>query len=96
MAGWAIGLSGGTDFATAIQMGSGMFRCRLSSGVWLEDCVVSSAFVSSWLTVIQFGRSERGHVLPVLVLLPDSLGLEDFRRLRLFLRWAVPQMEQEQ
>ncbi len=53
---------------------------------WIECAVLGSTYVTSFLTilnlkVIDSGRNTRA------VILPDSLEAEDFRKLRVWLRW---------
>ncbi len=55
-------------------------------GEWIECAVLGSTYVTSFLTilnlkVIDSGRNTRA------VILPDSLEAEDFRKLRVWLRW---------
>ena len=56
------------------------------SGGWREYEVLGSTYVMPYLTVMQLQRTAGGAVKRV-VLLPDSLPAEDFRRLRVRLRW---------
>jgi toxin CptA len=56
------------------------------SGGWNEYEVLGSTYVMPHLTVMQLQRADGGAIKRV-VLLPDSLPAEDFRRLRVRLRW---------
>lgn len=65
-------------------------ECDLSlqgqDGVWLEVKLLPSSFVSPYLTVLNLsleGESRARHV----VLLPDAMDAEQFRQLRVWLRW---------
>jgi toxin CptA len=66
------------------QDGSGTLKTR--GGEWQECALLGSSFISPYLTILnlEFGnRLQARHA----VLLPDSLGAEDYRRLRVWLRW---------
>jgi toxin CptA len=65
----------------------GGVACRTRRGEWLEGELLGSSYVSSQLTIIGVrlaGRRAR-HV----VLVPDNVDPRDFRRLRVWLRWAA-------
>lgn len=63
-------------------------RCEFltRSGDWREAELLGSSFVSPYLTVLNL-RPEGGRLARHLVLLPDALEAEDFRRLRVWLKW---------
>jgi toxin CptA len=64
---------------------NGKFEVWLS-GKWCVASIDSSSVIWPGLTVVRFAtESERLH--RHLVILPDSLPKEDFRRLRVWLRW---------
>ena len=55
-------------------------------GVWLETIILPSSFISPYLTVLNLsveGEKRARHV----VLLPDAMDTEQFRQLRVWLRW---------
>ena len=56
-------------------------------GHWSPATVLRSSFVLPWLVVLHLRLEGRRLMLPV-VLLPDSMGNDDFRRLRVWLRWS--------
>ena len=63
------------------------FSIQTRRGGWIGCEVLGSTYVTSFLTilnlkVIDSGRNTRA------VILPDSLNAEDFRKLRVWLRWA--------
>lgn len=63
-------------------------RCALQtrSGAWLEANLLPSSFVAPYLTVLNL-RVE-GHRFPGYVtIFPDAVDGDDFRRLRVWLRW---------
>lgn len=68
--------------------GKALFRHR--NGQVLEGCLLGSSFVSPWLTVLNL-RPVGGRCSVPLVILPDAAGEEDFRRLRVWLRWKYSQ-----
>ena len=65
----------------------GTFSVHLLQGDWQPAEVRGSSFVQPWLTVLHLGLAGRRGGL-ALVLLPDMLPREDFRRLRVWLRWG--------
>lgn len=57
-------------------------------GDWLDCELLGSSFVSRRLTIVNLrprGRRAARHV----ILLPDNVDARDFRRLRMWLRWAT-------
>ena len=64
----------------------GTFSVRLHRGDWTPAEVLGTSFVKPWLTVLNLKLEGRRFMLPA-VLLPDALNREDFRRLRVWLRW---------
>jgi toxin CptA len=67
----------------------GRISCRTRDGRWREGQVLASSFVSPWLTVLNLrvaGAARATHLL----ILPDNLEKEAFRRLRVLLRWSRP------
>lgn len=57
----------------------------LNQGLWLT-AQLQHAFITAPLTVMQF-KQENGRQASV-VLLPDSVAADDYRRLRVWLRWV--------
>lgn len=58
------------------------------SGEWIEAELLGSSYVSPRLTLVNLRPRGRRRVRH-LILLPDSLDPRDFRRLRVWLRWAA-------
>ena len=56
------------------------------SSAWAEFEVLSSTFVMPWLTILNLRRHGDSAVKRV-ALLADSLDADDFRKLRVWLRW---------
>lgn len=65
-------------------------ECDLSlqgqDGAWLEAAILPSSFISPYLTVLNLqleGERRARHV----IILPDAMDSEQFRQLRVWLRW---------
>lgn len=54
---------------------------------WIPVETLGSSFVSPWLTVLNLKLPDRRLATHV-VLLPDMLGPDEFRRLRVWLKWG--------
>lgn len=63
-------------------------RCaaQIRSGEWLEARLLPSSFVAPYLTVLNLRVEGRRFPIHVTIL-PDAVDAEDFRRLRVRLRW---------
>jgi len=61
----------------------------LGEGVIREGPLRDGSFVSPWLTVIRW-RPAPSRFDRTVVVLPDMLPREDYRRLRVLLRWSEP------
>lgn len=73
--------------AVALEITSaGLFSVQTRRGAWIECEVLGSTYVASFLTVLNLKEQEKGALRHV-VILPDSMDAEDFRRLRVWLRW---------
>jgi toxin CptA len=62
---------------------------RLRDGAWCDARVLGTTYISPLLTVINMrlgGEARTRHML----VLPDSLPADDYRRVRVALRWAHP------
>ena len=75
---------------TALQLaGDGALRYQTRDGHWRDGQVQGHSCVTAWLTVLALqpagSRFARG-----VVLLPDCLAADDYRRLRIQLRWGQP------
>lgn len=66
--------------------GAVSFQTR--SGEWREGRLLGSSFVSPYLTILNL-RSEDRFLARHVVIVPDSVDAEEFRRLRVRLRWGV-------
>ncbi len=56
-------------------------------GRWREGIVEQGSFVAPWLTIVRW-RGAGGRFARTLPILPDMLPEEDFRRVRVTLRWS--------
>lgn len=63
-------------------------KCEFQTraGAWREAVLLGSSFVAPHLTVLNF-KPAGGHLAKHLVILPDAVDAEDFRRLRVWLKW---------
>ena len=77
----------GPNSALALEVSSDhQFSMQTRASGWSDYDVLGTTYVTPYLTVLNLrGHGERGarHV----TLLPDSLHAEDFRKLRVWLRW---------
>lgn len=72
----------------ALQCDGGSLAYQLRSGRWIEAAIVAGGCVNVWLTVVRLKpESERAGSV-YLVVVPDSMHSEDFRRLRVHLGWV--------
>jgi toxin CptA len=76
------------DSVVAIEIGSDdTLSIQTRRGNWISECeVLESTYVAAFLAIVNVREPEMGAVRHV-VLLPDSIEAEDFRRLRVWLRW---------
>lgn len=65
----------------------GKCSVRLGNEQWVPAEVLGSSFVQPWLAVLHLKLEGRRHMLP-LILLPDMLKHDEFRRLRVWLLWG--------
>lgn len=62
------------------------FSIQPRRGEWIECEVLGSTYVTSFLTILNLKGIDSGRNTRA-VILPDSLDAEDFRKLRVWLRW---------
>jgi hypothetical protein len=60
---------------------------RSPGGHWRRGCLRAGSFVAPWITLLLW-RAEGSRFDRAVLILPDMLGEEEFRRLRVWLRWA--------
>lgn len=73
---------------------SGELRCQVGTGDWLSARILDSSTVMPWLTVLNLklpGRFLACHVLVT----PDRVDAEEFRRLRVWLKWGSREAEND-
>lgn len=77
------------ESVTAIEIAADdTLSIQTRRGEWIECEVLGNTYVVSFLTVLNLRERENGAVRRV-VILPDSMEREDFRRLRVWLRWKA-------
>ncbi len=73
---------------TALEIrDDGALAIRTRSGEWHECRLSGESFVSPWLTILVLLREDR-RISKHIVLVADNTDAGDFRRLRVWLRWA--------
>ncbi len=65
----------------------GRTRCRDGTDVWHDAVILPGSYVSRWLIVLSLDAGDRRR--RSLVLLPDTAGGDELRRLRVWLRWRL-------
>jgi len=93
-ASWLIAIAAGLGF-TVRAPGTLKLRCRPDGGLdvwaaddWLEVRLLPDTLVWSRCAVLRYQRPERRRT-ETRVILPDSLAEDDFRRLRVWLRFQA-------
>lgn len=66
----------------------GKFAFQTLNGRWHAAKLRQSSFVSPWLTVLNL-NPENARWARNVVIMPDSMQNEEFRRLRVWLRWKA-------
>lgn len=80
-------LLGSAHSVVAVEVGEGSAASvRTRSGDWHKSVVLDSSFVAPYLTVLNL-RIDQSRFACHVVIMPDSVMAEDFRRLRVWLRW---------
>jgi toxin CptA len=84
----AVALHRGRRGARAVELGGGgAVEVRDAAGAWRAGLLREGSFVAPWLTIIRW-RTPGARFDASIVLLPDMLPAEDFRRVRVWLRWS--------
>lgn len=65
----------------------GKISLQTRRGEWHECKLSGDSFVSPWLTVVVLAQENRRRARYVIIM-PDNVDAGDFRRLRVWLRWA--------
>jgi len=66
---------------------TGEIRLRSGLGEWRNGTLRPGSFVAPWLTILRW-RAPGHRIDRTIVILPDMVPAEDFRRLRVMLRWG--------
>lgn len=66
----------------------GNLSLMLEGVAWQPVALLSGSVVNPWLSVIRY-RDETSNKTGSLLILPDSLDEDDFRRLRVWLKWKA-------
>lgn len=62
------------------------------AGAWHEATLLGSSFAAPYLTVLNL-KPAGGRLVKHLVILPDAVNAEEFRRLRVWLKWRCSKMD---
>lgn len=73
------------------QEGACSYQVR--GGEWSETTLLGSSLVTPWLSVLNY-RPEAGRGMRSVVLFPDSIDADDYRKLRVLLRWGSKKKEE--
>lgn len=84
----AVALHRGRRGVRAVHLGrEGEIEVRDAAGAWRVGTLREGSFVAPWLTIVRW-RAQGARFDGSIVLLPDMLPAEDFRRVRVWLRWS--------
>jgi toxin CptA len=65
------------------------------TGDWRETKLMPSSFVAPFLTVLNF-RQDRALFGRTIVILPDRVAVEPYRKLRVLLRWGCREVREKE
>ena len=71
----------------ALRCHSDTIEIRVKSGHWIIGAILPGALISDMLTVVRIRDKDVAARVRYLVLMPDNVHQEDYRRLRVILRW---------
>lgn len=84
---WRNALMRDADAVVAIGIAAdNALSIQTRRGDWVECAVRGDTYVASFLVVLNLRRLDNEHRKSV-VILPDAIDAEDFRKLRVWLRW---------
>lgn len=84
---WRNALKHNADAVVAIEVASdNALSIQTRRGDWVECAVRGDTYVASFLVVLNLRRLDNGRRKSVMIL-PDAIDTEDFRKLRVWLRW---------
>ncbi len=78
----------GHNAVVVLKPTHGNLEVETRNGVRFATIVQGSSFVTPWLTVLNLKSDEQQRAIHV-VLLPDMLTIDEFRRLRVWLKWGT-------
>ncbi len=82
-----VALRFGVHAVTAFRVAKdGAISIRSQSGEWRGCAVLDSSYVTAFLTVVNLRATGERRVRSVIIL-PDCMAADDYRRLRVWLRW---------
>lgn len=86
---WRIALLRSPRSIVVIEIGDdGKLAFLTLDGKWQSAKLRQSSFVSSWLTILNL-KPENSRWLRHVIIMADSMPEEEFRRLRIWLRWKT-------
>ena len=65
----------------------GQIEVENAAGAWRGGVLRAGSFVAPWLTIVRW-RAHGARFDASILILPDMLAAEDFRRVRVLLRWS--------
>jgi toxin CptA len=71
----------------ALRCDTGTLGYQLCAGTWINGSVLTGGLVNRWLTVVRVQDISERAQKRTIVLLPDQLSADNYRRLRVYLRW---------
>ncbi len=72
----------------ALQCEGGSLAYQMRSGRWIEAAIVTGGCVSAQLTAVQLKPDSERACSVYVVVAPDCMRSEDYRRLRVHLGWV--------
>ena len=79
------------DSVIAVEINSdNVLAVQLRRGGWRECDVLGSTYVASFLVILNLRETLSRNARRIMVL-PDSMSADDFRQLRVWLRWKAGQ-----
>jgi hypothetical protein len=75
------------DAIIALKLSGSELEYQTRSGAWHGGRIAAGGLVTRWLTVVRVRDDGDATRSSVLLLCADSLGADDYRRLRVYVRW---------
>jgi toxin CptA len=84
---WRFALLRSRQSIVAVELsGEGNCACQMANGKWQAGKLLGSSFVSPGLTILNL-RLIDARITRSVVIVADNIRAEDFRQLRIWLRW---------